>query len=362
MKEKVFNKEKPIFIFSELGYKLQNLAFLLMVFVLLIIRMGFIKTDTISLLDKLVLFGLPALGILSVLVLYIDYLFRKEISIIAKFSRTSRIPALLLCFLSFLMALLDIRYGHIPFLLIPGMVVLGSMFWDKTRILVISVLAAAFFVLGFGKTFGYSLYSDNLVVLGLAVITSVYVARFVRLNLLSNESQLKKLEKENTELWNLSFKDGLTGIYNRRYMDQAALHLFARAIRYKEKLHVLMLDIDHFKSVNDKLGHAVGDSVLRAVAQNINSAIRNTDVVARYGGEEFIVFMVRSDPESIQHVANRIRDAVANTRFENVPWQLTISIGIAGLQEGDTLQAMVERADHYLYVSKQKGRNRVSGF
>jgi diguanylate cyclase (GGDEF)-like protein len=106
----------------------------------------------------------------------------------------------------------------------------------------------------------------------------------------------------------------------------------------------------------------VGDEVLKLVAQTIQSTLRTSDTVARYGGEEFIVYMVRSDPETTQFVANRIRDGVAATQFPDVPWTVTISIGVAGLQDGDSMESLVERADQFLYVSKHHGRNRVSGF
>ena len=194
------------------------------------------------------------------------------------------------------------------------------------------------------------------------VMLSVFGANIVRNSVLPSEERLKNLEAENEELWNLSYKDTLTGLYNRRYIQQVATHLFSRAIRYKEPLHVLMLDIDHFKKVNDKLGHAVGDEVLKVVAQTIQGAIRTSDTVSRYGGEEFIVYMVKSNPEITQFIANRIRDSVAAIRFPGVPWSVTISIGVAGLQDGDSMEGLVERADQFLYMSKHHGRNRVSGF
>jgi diguanylate cyclase (GGDEF)-like protein len=138
--------------------------------------------------------------------------------------------------------------------------------------------------------------------------------------------------------------------------------LFARAKRYGEHLHVLMLDIDHFKNVNDKLGHPVGDEVLKNIADILATQVRASDVVTRYGGEEFLVFLIQTEPEVAQFIANRIRDAVASHAFPDVPWQLTISIGVAGIKADDTLGELVDRADKYLYASKHGGRNRVSGF
>ena len=123
-----------------------------------------------------------------------------------------------------------------------------------------------------------------------------------------------------------------------------------------------MLDIDHFKRVNDQLSHAIGDEVLKGVAQAIQGCLRTSDSVARYGGEEFLAFVVQAEAEVAQFIANRIREAVATRKFENVPWQVTISIGVAGAAGGDDLDGLIDRADEYLYASKRGGRNRVSGF
>jgi diguanylate cyclase (GGDEF)-like protein len=209
-----------------------------------------------------------------------------------------------------------------------------------------------------GKTLGIEVAS----ILSVSFSLALFSADVVRKNIKPSEERLMSLEAENKELWNLSYRDGLTGLYNRRYMEQVAEQLFSRAVRYREPLHVLMLDIDHFKKVNDKLGHQVGDEVLQNVAATIQSIIRTSDTVARYGGEEFIAFLVQSNSEITQFIANRIRDGVAATQFSDVPWQITISIGVAGLQDGDTMNSLIDRADQFLYSSKHHGRNRVSGF
>ena len=123
-----------------------------------------------------------------------------------------------------------------------------------------------------------------------------------------------------------------------------------------------MLDIDHFLRVNDRLSQAVGDGVLREMALILQSCVRASDVAARYGGEEFVVFLLGASSETVQFIASRIRDDVAKHRFDSVPWQVTISIGIASMREGETLTELVDRADKSLYAAKRSGRNRVSGF
>jgi diguanylate cyclase (GGDEF)-like protein len=252
--------------------------------------------------------------------------------------------------------------GVTPYLLVPGLVVYGFMVWDRPGFLVLSVLTSVAAIFQIAVLRGEVVTIEFASVLAFGAMLSIFGARVVRNSVLPSEERLRNLEAENEELWSLSYRDTLTGLYNRRYIQQVAVHMFSRAIRYKEPLHVLMLDIDHFKKVNDKLGHVVGDEVLSVVARTIQRAIRTSDTVARYGGEEFIVYMVKSNPEITQFIANRIRDGVAAVRFPGVPWSVTISIGVAGLQEGDSIESLVERADQYLYMSKHHGRNRVSGF
>lgn len=309
--------------------------------------------------------GVPFSVAFLTLLVMVDYLVRSRGSgrtIMSRVStRSRRVSAAAYCF-TLALALLDTAAGRLPYLLIPGMTVYALMVWDRPGFLVISTTAAVALVMRFTASLGRPLGIDDLSVAATAIILSSYAAGVVKKNVLPSEERLRELKAQNDELWNLSFRDTLTGLFNRRYIQQIAEHLFARAVRYRESLHVLMIDIDHFKHVNDKLGHAVGDEVLAGVARAIESTVRTSDTVARYGGEEFIVYMVRSDPETTQFVANRIRDGVAAMSFPDVPWTVTISIGVAGLQEGDTLEALVERADRFLYVSKHHGRNRVSGF
>ena len=243
----------------------------------------------------------------------------------------------------------------------PALLLLGLVYWNQPKFLASSVAAislALAVILWFGTG---RLTADDAFIIMLSVFLTALAAEVIRRNVLPSEERMESLEEENRELWNLSYRDTLTGLYNRRYMQQTAEHLFSRAVRYREQLWVLMIDIDHFKKVNDKLGHATGDEVLQKTATTIQTFVRSTDTVARYGGEEFIVFIVQSNAEMAQFVANRIRDGVANMQLEEVPWPITISIGVAGRLEGDTLDSQIARADQFLYLAKKGGRNRVSG-
>lgn len=152
--------------------------------------------------------------------------------------------------------------------------------------------------------------------------------------------------------------DPLTGVPNRRRFFALAEREVARAQRSGEPLAVLMLDIDHFKNVNDTWGHGVGDDVLRAVALTVDGTLREIDVFARYGGEEFIA-LVAGAPAVVAGLAERIRGAVAGivTAVPGGELKVTASIGSAGLVDGD-LTSAIERADDALYEAKRAGRDR----
>ena len=165
------------------------------------------------------------------------------------------------------------------------------------------------------------------------------------------------------------FTDALTGWHNRRYLTVRLGEELARARRDGARLVCLMLDIDHFKRVNDSWGHAAGDAVLRELAQRIESQVRASDVAARYGGEEFVVLLPGTDVASALLLAERIRTAVSATPIDLPNGEavtITASIGIAEVQpapEADDLKtigdSLIARADVALYAAKAAGRDRV---
>ncbi len=160
--------------------------------------------------------------------------------------------------------------------------------------------------------------------------------------------------------------DGLTGLYNRRYLTRHLDMLVARAKELGKPLSVAMLDIDHFKQVNDAHGHAAGDEVIKTIAQRAVSNLRNFDTVARYGGEEFCVLMPDTLEADALMVAERLRERVAREpiAIAEAPGRLdaTVSIGVAALaQTDDDGNALLKRADAALYRAKNSGRNRVAG-
>jgi len=165
------------------------------------------------------------------------------------------------------------------------------------------------------------------------------------------------------------FTDVLTGWHNRRYLAMRINEELARAQRDHTSLVCLMLDVDHFKQVNDNWGHSAGDAVLRELAQRIETQVRISDIAARYGGEEFVVLLPNTEVESATLLADRVRTAIAESPIElpcGETVSITVSIGIAIVQPAEDESdlktvgdALIARADVALYAAKSAGRNRV---
>jgi two-component system cell cycle response regulator len=160
----------------------------------------------------------------------------------------------------------------------------------------------------------------------------------------------------------LALTDSLTGLYNRRYLADHLERSLQRARETGKPVSVVLIDIDHFKQVNDSYGHAVGDEVLRAVAQRVNGNLRNFDMVARLGGEEFVIVMPDTPGEIGYMVAERLRDRVARDPIATGSGKLnvTISMGVSAYAGGgETPDELIKQADAAMYQAKRGGRNRV---
>jgi diguanylate cyclase (GGDEF)-like protein len=176
-----------------------------------------------------------------------------------------------------------------------------------------------------------------------------------------------ELKAINKELKRLSVTDPLTGLYNRRYFESLVANEIASALRYRESGSLLILDLDHFKSVNDMHGHDAGDQVLRETALLLQANVRESDIVCRLGGEEFVVYCRKADRDAALHIAEKLRTALANHEFDvnDASLRLTTSVGLDTLLADDStrnLATLYKRADIALYYSKTKGRNRASHF
>jgi two-component system cell cycle response regulator len=166
----------------------------------------------------------------------------------------------------------------------------------------------------------------------------------------------------------MAVTDPLTGVYNRHYMEKNMPRLFDRMRTNKHPVSALMIDIDHFKTINDTYGHFVGDQVLQEMARRFNASMRLFDMVVRLGGEEFAIILPETPYENALKVAERLRGAVANEPFTvrgntgNIQLPVTMSLGVATApQSAETPEAILQQADAALYRAKQTGRNKVMG-
>jgi diguanylate cyclase (GGDEF)-like protein len=173
------------------------------------------------------------------------------------------------------------------------------------------------------------------------------------------EEALRQSDDKYRRLANL---DPLTGLNNRRYFYTLAQNEFKRIKRYFHPLTIMMIDIDHFKNINDQFGHLAGDQVLKMVARQLETFLREVDILGRFGGEEFVVLMPETTLEQSIPVANRLLRLFTDARFEvhEEIVQITVSIGIAAFEEGIPIDRLVDRADKALQSAKKGGRNRIS--
>jgi diguanylate cyclase (GGDEF)-like protein len=200
--------------------------------------------------------------------------------------------------------------------------------------------------------------------IGVLTITSPRAGAFNQddVELLGFIATTMAMDIDNARLRRLSITDPLTEAYNREFLQQRLPLAVEHADRRGEPLAVAMIDIDHFKDVNDQHGHAVGDRVLAEVAQRLRAAIRSGDLLVRYGGEEFLVLLPGSDAAKAAEIAERMRlkmdsDPIAT---DGARIDVRISVGVAELRRGsDTGEQLVRRADTALYAAKGRGRNRV---
>lgn len=184
---------------------------------------------------------------------------------------------------------------------------------------------------------------------------------YTQLYLSRKDIELKNKERENFKLEEMAFVDPLTGAVNRRKFEELSNEEFKRSKRYKSNLSFLMLDLDHFKAVNDTYGHAAGDEILKHFSSICLDMARNMDIVARIGGEEFVVVLPETNSQGAYVFAERIRKKIFNSVVvvENTPIKYSVSIGIAVLDfttDAD-VKSIIQRADKALYEAKRSGRN-----
>ena len=236
-----------------------------------------------------------------------------------------------------------------------------------------NVFENVYFGLYFGSVYGF-LSPELATVMGAPVLLIIpkflnIIAGLVVLSLLLMRwlplavKERGQAEQRATDLETLASADFLTGLYNRRFFEKLGTVELARCQRYMRPLSMLMIDIDHFKSVNDRLGHAAGDRVLQNVAALCRAKKRESDIVARVGGEEFAVLLPETTELAAMQFAERLRKQVreSTTTVNGQMVNVTISVGVAGASTRTSgVQALMEQADQALYQAKRSDRDQVA--
>ena len=233
--------------------------------------------------------------------------------------------------------------------------------WERLCTFVFSVIAVISFI--FCEIYATEVYQEGITgpmfrVISYVGIALIMAGLFVALRIFS-----VALQKAEEQLILLSTTDVLTGAHNRRYFIEHAEIEIARSQRNRKPLAILMMDIDHFKNINDTLGHQEGDKVLKAVVSMCQECVRGTDILARVGGEEIAALLVDVEKPNAIIVAQRIRRMIDEMRIpsDKADIELSISVGIAFYEKGDKpLADMLKEADAELYRAKEQGRNRVA--
>jgi len=210
--------------------------------------------------------------------------------------------------------------------------------------------------------------SEKNIVKGLEMGAYDYITKpFREGELLARINVMAKIKKTEDHVREESYTDALTGLYNRRFLDKRFTEEISRSLRSGFPLACLMLDIDHFKSLNDIYGHDFGDQVLKKVAESMRNGLRAYDTVARYGGEEFIIILPSTEYHDAENVAEKIRRMIQQLTFksDNGTIQITISVGVfcaKGDELKQTVDEFIRKADEALYKAKGLGRNKIVSY
>jgi len=199
----------------------------------------------------------------------------------------------------------------------------------------------------------------------LGIVGLAFGSVHVRQRIRERDNAEESLRSANRRLEELSITDGLTGLYNRRHSMEVLEAEHNRCLRYGHSLGLLMIDIDHFKRINDEYGHPCGDMVLRDVAELLKANVRSTDLAGRYGGEEMLIILPETGASEALEVGEKLRSEIERNHFEynGTAVKVTASVGVSALQTESEIaqswQELLERSDEALYRAKRSGRNRV---
>ena len=260
--------------------------------------------------------------------------------------------------------------GPTPVFFIAGIFMFGFILRGKAKLIVLTALVALYTALIFAGAYlppfeyesAFMRGFDFAIAFAVTAIMAIMIATIIIIAIRVEERKARKLMEElqhkNQELETLSTIDPLTGCYNRRYLYDHCKDMVKRYIENDIPISLMMIDIDHFKKINDTYGHDVGDDILRILKQTVRSTIRLHDLIIRYGGEEFIVILPGCGEAIGREIAERIRANIEGCKTrENV--KFTVSIGFAVLDKHDDLDKLINRADVHMYMAKNRGRNQV---
>jgi diguanylate cyclase (GGDEF)-like protein len=217
-------------------------------------------------------------------------------------------------------------------------------------------------VYGLGNLIGHFLKFIAFFLIYIAIVETG-IEKPQRLLFRNLQRKEKAFENALHEVERLAITDSLTSLYNRRHFSKVGEDEVQRACRYGRALSAIMMDIDHFKRVNDTFGHTVGDQILQGVAESCRQELRRVDVVGRYGGDEFVILLPENDRAAAVQVAERLRKNIAHLHLNTAKGsaKVTASLGVATVDcNKPSLETLLSQADKALYVAKRRGRNRVS--
>ena len=256
---------------------------------------------------------------------------------------------------------------HALILFYPVAMLFGVLRLSAARLMVLALLAlgahGVVLQLSYARSPGMDVraalteFAVLMIVLPWLAVMGGYVTR-LRTRLADSH---RELERALGRIEEIAVRDELTGAYNRRYALEALAVERSRAERLSQPFSIWLIDVDHFKAINDRFGHAAGDAVLRHIAQAVPTELRGVDLFARFGGEEFLVVVPGTGAEGAAACAERVRSRIAAAAGAGLPEGLALSgsIGVATYRPGETLEALLARADQALYRAKAQGRNRV---
>jgi len=187
---------------------------------------------------------------------------------------------------------------------------------------------------------------------------AIFAALALILPAIIGHKLIDKHEQLSDEIKRISEEDYLTGLSNRRKIHEIITNEIARSKRYNSTFGIILLDIDNFKTTNDKFGHNTGDRVLVEISGLIRRTIRESDIGGRWGGEEFIVFCPHTSSDGAFALAEKLRSAIEENEFEDAGYK-TASFGVTQVEHGDTVESLISRADEALYSAKNSGKNMV---